>query len=535
MALDSYEQTVEEHLNQDPASGGDNQTYRVANLRNLSALLEELQPTIRHQFLDATYQQCAVQGDSPMVENLLSGMSHGLILEMLRHANKQGSEISPTLLNLVQKIAQVKESSAFDGPANPTASQFESSDPRQRKEILDLFDREAYETYVTSDYGETLKALSQDGARPPEGMPLPEEIKDEVDSLESRHLDAQIARALLAFMEGDPSEDEYKDYAAKTFRIANDLIGEGEFTVPLEILNTLQRHVRDKPNPAMRSIAEGSLQRFRYPTFLSKALAAFDKWRNGQDGKAQAFLTAIGPDIVPQALNLYLNREQSEGDQHLLNLLAIFSNRVAEIARQEITTRGGPPLIRLIRLVRRLGTHDLVPELRPLLLRDDRQIQMEILETLVRFQDPESTDLLRKFLKLKNAEDQLRVIEIAGMCRVADLAQDLASMVRTFSFFRADYVRNERIIEALGRIGHASAIPVLERLARTKFSLYPKQLADLKLLLFQSLRLYEAAPLSPLLRMGSQSKDTRIRTACRESLPAHRGRPIESPPTTGET
>jgi hypothetical protein len=534
MALDSYEQTVEEHLNQDPASGGDNQTYRVANLRNLSALLEELQPTIRHQFLDATYQQCAVQGDSPVVENLLSGMSHGLILEMLRHANKQGSEISPTLLNLVQKIAQVKESSAFDGPANPTASQFESSDPRQRKEILDLFDREAYETYVTSDYGETLKALSQDGARPPEGLPLPEEIKDEVDSLESRHLDAQIARALIAFMEGDPSEDEYKDYAAKTFRIANDLIGEGEFTVPLEILNTLQRHVRDKPNPAMRSIAEGSLQRFRYPTFLSKALAAFDKWRNGQDGKAQAFLTAIGPDIVPQALNLYLNREQSEGDQHLLNLLAIFSNRVAEIARQEITTRGGPPLIRLIRLVRRLGTHDLVPELRPLLLRDDRQIQMEILETLVRFQDPESTDLLRKFLKLKNAEDQLRVIEIAGMCRVADLAQDLASMVRTFSFFRADYVRNGRLIEALGRIGHASAIPALERLARTKFSLYPKQLADLKLLLFQSLRLYEAAPLSPLLRMGSQSKDTRIRTACRESLPTREGGPIESPSTTGE-
>jgi len=48
MALDSYEQTMEEHLNQDTSSGED-QTYRVANLRNLSALLEELQPTIRHQ------------------------------------------------------------------------------------------------------------------------------------------------------------------------------------------------------------------------------------------------------------------------------------------------------------------------------------------------------------------------------------------------------------------------------------------------------------------------------------------------------
>jgi hypothetical protein len=533
MALDSYERTMEEHLSQDTSSG-DDQTYRVANLRNLSALLEELQPTIRHQFLEATYQQCAVQGDSPVVENLLSGMSHGLILEMLRHANKQGSEISPTLLNLVQKIARVKESSALDGAAVPAASRLESSDPRQRKEILELFDREAYETYVTSDYGETLKNLSQDGALTPEGTPLPEELKEEIPSLESPHLDARIARALLAFMEGDPGVDEYKDYAVKTFRIANDLIGEGEFTVPLEVLNTLQRHTRGKPDPAIRSIAEGSLQRFRYPTFLSKALAAFDKWRNSPDGKALAFLMAIGPDIVPQALNLYLNRDQSEADQHLLNLLATFKDRVTEIAKQEISTRGGPPLVRLVRLVRRLGTHDLIPELKPLLHRDDRQIQMEILETLVRFQDPESADLLRKFLKLKNADDQLRVIEIAGMYKVAGLAEDLASMVRTFSFFRVDYVRNERIIEALGRIGHASAIPVLERLAKTKFSLYPKLLADLKLLLFQSLRLYEAAPLAPLLRIGSQSKDTRIRTACRESLPTQKGRPIDSPPTTGE-
>ena len=59
----------------------------MANLRNLSALLEELQPGIRHQFLEATYQQCAVRAENPLVEDLLSGMSHGLILEMLRHVN----------------------------------------------------------------------------------------------------------------------------------------------------------------------------------------------------------------------------------------------------------------------------------------------------------------------------------------------------------------------------------------------------------------------------------------------------------------
>ncbi len=516
MALDSYEQSLEDHLSQDQPEPEGGTSYRVANLRNLSALLEELQPGIRHQFLEATYQQCALQENNPMVADLLSGMSHGLILEMLRHANKQGDEISPTLLNLVKKIASVKETSAFEGAAETPSNQKGFTDAGQHKEILDIFDREAYESYVTTDYGETLKHLSQDGAREPEGLAPPEEISGEVQALESPHLDGQIARALLAFMNRDANEDEYKDYADKTFRIANELMGEGEFAVPLEILNTLQRHARKKRDPAIRSIAEASLQRFRYPTFLSKALAAFDKWRDAKDGSAQAFLTAIGPDIVPQALNLYLHREQSEGDQHLFNLLAIFADRVTELARREIQARGGPPLIRLIRLVRRLGTQDLVPELKSLLDRDDRQVQLEIVDTLVRFQDPESADLLRKFLKLKNTEDQLRVIEIAGMHRVAELADNLASMVRTFSLFRSDYVRNEKIIEALGRIGHPGAIQVLTRLAKTRFSLYPKQLADLKLLLFQSLRLYEGAPVAPLFRIGSQSRDPRIRAACRE-------------------
>ena len=335
-------------------------------------------------------------------------------------------------------------------------------------------------------------------------------------------------------MEGDASEDEYKDYADKTFRIANELIAEGEFSVPLEILTALERHTQEKTDPTHRSIAEAAAQRFRYPTFLSKALAAFDKWRTAKDGKAQAFLTAIGPDIVPQAFNLYIHRGQADGDQHLFNLLALFPQRVTEIAKREIQTRGGPPLIRMIRLVRRLGTHDLVPELRPLLDRDDRQVQIEILETLVRFRDPESVDLLRKFLKLKSAEDQLRVIEIAGMNRVADLVQDLASMIRTFSFFRSDYAKNVKIVEALGRIGHPSALPALERLARTRFSLYPKQLADLKLLLFQSLRLYEPAQAAPLLRIGSLSKDARVRAACRGPAQEPGLRAVDSAPATGE-
>jgi len=77
-------------------------------------------------------------------------------------------------------------------------------------------------------------------------------------------------------------------------------------------------------------------------------------------------------------------------------------------------------------------------------------------------------------------------------------------------------------------------MPVLERLAKTRFSLYPKQLSNVKLLLFQSLRLYEDARVGPLLRIGAQSDDERIRNACREPSQGPAAGHIDSPPTTDE-
>jgi hypothetical protein len=143
---------------------------------------------------------------------------------------------------------------------------------------------------------------------------------------------------------------------------------------------------------------------------------------------------------------------------------------------------------------------------------------MEVLETLVKFEDPESVDLLSGFLKSKNPDDLLRVIGMAGLYKVEKLAPDLASMIKTFSLFRLDYQKNEKIIEALGRIGHSCAIPALERLARAKWSLYPKHLLNLKRRLFQSLRSYDKAQIGHLLRIGSQSRDPSIQSSCRAHI-----------------
>ena len=517
-ALESYEKSVHEHLGQmsEPQAG---LQFRARNFENLKALLEELHPSIRRQFLDVTYRQCEDRKGTPQVEELLGGISHGLVIEMLRHANQDGNEVSPTLLNLVRKIASTRNSHADTGSGAETdRSHAASADPEQQRQVQELFQREAYETYVPSDYGSILEDLSRDFVPGPEDPEESPELQQYLHSLESRHLDVQIARALMAFMAVTTRTDEYRDYAEKVFGITNDLIGEGEFAVPLDVLTMFERDRQERSDDSTRSAAEEYLKRFRHSSFVSKALAAFDKWKDKEHRMAEEFVTAIGTAIVPQALSLYLQRDESERGDHLFRLLSAFADRVAEEAKVVLRARRGSSLVRLIILIRRLDAKELTDALRPFLDHHDRKVSLEVLETLVRFQDPESNDLLSRSLKTRDPDELLRAIETAGRYKVEKLAPDLASMVRTFSLFRLDYQKNEKIIEALGRIGHPCAIPVLERLARARWSLYPKQLLNLKRQLYQSLKSYDQTLIGPLLKIGFQCSDPSIQSACRELM-----------------
>ncbi len=517
-ALEIYEKTIREHLEEVPASGEEWQRMRARNFQSLRALLEELRPSIRRQFLSATYRQCEDRKESPLVEHLLGGISQGLVIEMLRHANQDGNEISPTLLNLVRKIASSRERSASsDGGAEAERSAAEPN-PDQRRQVEELFRKEACETYVTSDYASILEDLSADFVPSRDQGEAPPEVQEFLETLEPRHLDQRIVKAWMAFLAGSSRAEEYRDYAGKVFLLAHDLLAEGEFSLPLEVLRIFERDSRERGDDALRSIAGEYLGKFRHAGFVSKALAAFDKWRKEAGSAAEAFLRAIGPATVPLVLNLYLKRSESEESEHLVRLLASFPDQVAAEAASLLRSRLGASLARLIVLVRQLDLRNLADVLRPFLDHHDPRVRLEVLEALVKFRHPESTELLSRALNVQEPEGLLRAIEIAGLYRMEPVAPLLASKIRTFPLSRLDCQKNEKLVEALARIGDPCALPALERVARTRWSLYPKQLEKLKRLAFQSLRCYDPAQTGHLLKIGFKSRDPRIQSLCRESM-----------------
>jgi hypothetical protein len=149
---------------------------------------------------------------------------------------------------------------------------------------------------------------------------------------------------------------------------------------------------------------------------------------------------------------------------------------------------------------------------------EDQNVRTDVLEALLKFKDPWAVIGLRKAFGSRDRGVSSRAFFVAGSYQVADVAQDLVSMIKRVILFKSDYQVNEEIIRALGQIGDPCAIPVLEKLARTTRTFYPKKLSHMKVVLFRSLAGYPNEYLTALLNIGKESSDERILRTCRELM-----------------
>jgi len=88
-------------------------------------------------------------------------------------------------------------------------------------------------------------------------------------------------------------------------------------------------------------------------------------------------------------------------------------------------------------------------------------------------------------------------------------------MLKTRPLLKSGYQINERIIKALGEIGNPQAVPHLERLARSRWMLYPETLLHMKAVLFESLEHYAREHVEGLLHIGAKLDNPRIKRACK--------------------
>jgi HEAT repeat protein len=511
-AVQSYDKIVASHLHQISRRQRSPQVSQQT-LADLNTLLNELNPKMRQQFLAVTFKHCSAL-ESTSAEFLLKGLSPQLVISMLKQANTQGEEISPSLLHLIQKLA-----ATHDDGATPVSApgQEETPPPSEDQEALKrfqtLFQREQYESFVTQEYDQVLEKLRhpQKPLQSPDKTPIStDELRQSTDE---RHLDRQIGKALMAILEGLTSPEEYRQDAERLWATVASSIQGGDFSFPLALLQLLRRHSRDKTRKEIRAMAQQLAENFVQPDFVQQVVSAYDL-QQGRSADAEKLIIALGPVVVPALVAICVTKAYPRAEMHLLRPLGHMKKETVVEIRRFLRDPRTSVVAKLTDVLRQLKMVEAGVHLRPLIENADNDVRLAALAALLSFRDPWGIVALRRFLGLKNRAVAATAVGLAGEYRVTEVVPDLVAGIRRAIFRKSTFTRNETIIKALGKIGDPAALPLLSKLARSVWPLFPRRMKHLKQTVYRSLEGYPRQRIQPLVNIGLHASDDAVRQIC---------------------
>ena len=402
-AIQSYDRTISSYMR--GAAEKQLTSEQSVTLASLNNLLKDLNPELRKQFLSVAFNRVSDNAQSPVAEEVVGGFTDDMVIEMLGQANAEGKQISPTLAGLVQRLSMAKPHAAPASQAASAGVQEKAAGglvvpAMQPEHMQKLFDREAYEQYVSKDYDALLKNLSVDVGPKLEGFPIDEYVK----TLEDAHLDFQIGRALLAFMEEKLDEEDYREFAGKLITIVPQFLETGNFELLWDISETLRRHGTDKPVKGIRESAIEARKIFLDADFRAKALNAFELWMRDKGPEAAGLILSLGPETIPGLVDIFSKDETVGGRRVVFNLLCQFGDKAVLEAQTRLRDPRPYFVKNLLMLIRRVGTPSSIPYVKQLLRHKDQTVRMEALSTLLKFKDPGAIKLLREALRAEDPD-----------------------------------------------------------------------------------------------------------------------------------
>jgi HEAT repeat protein len=223
---------------------------------------------------------------------------------------------------------------------------------------------------------------------------------------------------------------------------------------------------------------------------------------------------ALGSSCVPKLMDMYALQDFPASERTLAGLLMHFREAAVEEAQGRLADPRVHVVRNLLAFIQSNGDRSCIPSIRPLLQHKSHHVRSDALSVLLSYRDEGALEPLRTALRSKIREESSHAVALTGLYRVEELVDDLLKLIKLHVFRKTDHKRNEEIVRALGRIGDAKALPVLQKLARKSWVLYPSDFLQMKLALFESLGGYPREHLTALLSIGSRAKDFRIRNLC---------------------
>lgn len=470
--------------------------------KELNKILTSLNPKLRSQFLNATLERCDKNLELADPEEILEKFSDSLVLDMLQQVNKKGSTVSPALLNLIEKISHIR----FTPDSGSTSSM-------SKREISNLLEPEKYDQYVGKNYHNTLNQLSNTkaaGHSPPPGFPMEQHLA----TLGETHLNRQLVRATLIFMEDTEGVTDYTEFANRLMEFTLELPETGSFDLLLSIAKSLRRHAGKKKSAATRGAAAECLKELTDSDFLDRVHSALQGASDREKQIAASFLILLGPDILDQMIKIFYMQQHVSENNPLVTVFKKYRietlTRIFKLLPKENVAR----IQKLLLLIQYLGTQGTARLLHELLDHEDMGIRSQVLDLLLPLEDEEALATLESMLASNNSLLVEAAIERCNLHKPSACVPNLLQLLE-YQFIKESAIeRNRKLFLVLGRIGDSRALPALEKIAFSKWLFHRQAVATMKRVLFYSLKGYHPKDRLDLVKKGMQSKDEEIRKIC---------------------
>lgn len=500
-AIISYENMVSEYFS-DASKGGLIGPDRLETLTMVNSLVADLHPQLKKQLIEVAERQFSLHEGTTLTEESLKGFPRDIFLEIIRKKNEQETEISPTLVNLLKRMAGIHDESQH--PDVLAIRDFSSED------METLFKREEYENYVPSDYDKLLRsasaASSADGRADDSVFPLQEHI----ETLANDYVDFRICQAILSLMEGELGEEEYLACTRKLALSIPELLETGRFAFLTDLVVILRGHARAKSGEAERSEALSILKSLSERGTVARAVTPHIVGEKADTAALAAFLVASGDQNLTWLFDLYLETKP-DASAPVTGIIKAFGRKATDEALTRLSSKDSGTIVRLLAFIRLMDDRSVVSSLKPVIRHPEWPVRREVIRTLIQFDHPATVGLLRRSLKSEDHKEVADAVRLACGYRVGELLEDLVSILKTAVIGEKDAPLYEWIVGELAKTGNPSVIPHLERLESTWFTLSPARLERLKAVLYRHLHRFPREKVLKLLKKGSASRSKEIR------------------------
>jgi HEAT repeat protein len=199
-----------------------------------------------------------------------------------------------------------------------------------------------------------------------------------------------------------------------------------------------------------------------------------------------------------------LDRLASEEDRTLryfyLDLLGELGTMVREPTIRRLKDNRWFLVRNLIILLKNLNDPTILPSLHALLDHPHPRVRLELMQTLIKFNDPIAERIILQEMDSPDTGRCLKAIALAGMTRNRLVSQKLLEFLKQRGLGKTILPIKKASIHALGEIGDPSVLPALQDILKARTFFRRHAASNLKLEIIKSLQKYPAGEASPILK-----------------------------------